>query len=110
MSLRTFNLTVDVTDQQLIRYYNYKHPLTGFIEVSGSFGGGILSFDISISDGVVKNPWNDCNGNHLMFSEAETVEFTLPVINRNGAGAIIYATLDGATSPDITINILDNTG
>jgi len=95
---------------QLIRkYQEHKQPITGLIEAGGSFGGGVLGFFLSLSDGDNILPWNDLTGTQFQINTAETREFNLPVVSMNSGQMRIYYTLTGATNPNITLTIGDNT-
>jgi len=109
MTTTTTNVTVDATDQLIKGWKEHSYEITGMIEVGGDFGGGTLTFGISLSGGSVVNPWDDKDGIQLSMTSAETVAFKIPVVIRRSDSLGIYYTMSGSTTPDVNITVVDNT-
>ena len=109
MSSFTKPIKANVSLQLLRKYQEHKQPITGLIEVGGDFGGGTLELFLSLSGGTIKNTWNDFNRNPYSIQAAETRRFTLPVVSMVSGHVCLYYTLSGATDPDISLTIGDNT-
>lgn len=75
----------------------------------GTFGGGTLSYAISTDGGTTKVAMKDISGSSYSATANDSVNISTGVSNHNGREPIIYAVLTGATSPSITIDVLDNT-
>lgn len=108
MTASTLNITSDGSLQPIKNYQVHKEPITGMLEIGGNFGGGTLSLFISLSNGTVKNTWDDLAGLPFSTTEATTLDFDLPTKIGN-AKIELYYTLSGSTSPDLNIIIVDNT-
>lgn len=109
MSSYSINITANGTKQLIRKYQEHKQPITGLIEVGGTFGGGSLNFFLSLSSGTVINPWNDWFNTQFITTSAITREFCLPVVSMNSGQMRLYYTLVDATNPNITITVGDNT-
>lgn len=103
------NITANGAEQLIRTYKEHKQPITGLIEVGGDFGEGTLRFLLSLSEGGTINPWNDWFGSQFVTVVPITREFTLPVVSMVSGHLRLFYTLAGATNPDITITIGDNT-
>ena len=109
MSSFLLNVTSNGTDQLIRKYNSHKQIIRGLIEVGGDFGGGTLTFSLSLSDGTVINAWDDITGVQLSMTVPTTRSFKLPVVNMSSGQVRLYYTLTGATNPDIDITIGDVT-
>lgn len=74
----------------------------------GTFGGGTLAYSISTDGGTTKVPMKDMSGTLYTTTANDAVNVATGVSNHNGFDPIIYAVLSGATTPSITVDVLDN--
>lgn len=107
MSKKEETITSNASLQEIYKYQKRLEPVEGTFEVAGDFGGGTLSLFISLSDGFFKNPWEDLGGVSFQTSTAVTKSFNFSASPESNI--ILYYTLTGATSPNITITFIDNT-
>lgn len=74
----------------------------------GSFDGGTLTLQLSTDGGTTKTNLRDTSGNLVQMTAADVFNIRLGYAGKNGEEPIIYANMASATSPDVTIDILDN--
>ena len=108
MTTQTLTITSDGSEVLIQKYYKHNTDIIGMIEVGGSFGGGTLSFLISLSSGNVINSWKDITDQQYILTSANTVSFHIPATNPNASDIRIYYTLTGSTSPNISLTVADN--
>lgn len=78
------------------------------IQAGGNFGGGTLTFLISLDGGTTKNSLRDASGNAYSTITADTFSGSIPAKTNIGQEPIIYAALTGSTSPNLNIVLVDN--
>lgn len=109
MSTKTTTITDNGSLVVFKDYEKHKESIDGLIEVGGDFSGGTLELFISLTGGTTKNSWNDLNRNPFSITTAETRKFAIPTQNKSSGSVILYYTLSGASTPNITLTIGDNT-
>ncbi len=106
MAVTTTNFDASATDT-LIGTLNQDRPSESKvrIEAYGDFGGGTLTFSYSSNEGTSKIPLNvSVNGSAISMTAAEGFAWDAPIENDEGA-ILLYATLSGATSPDLNVKV-----
>ncbi len=75
----------------------------------GTFGGGTLSFFVSDDDGATLIPLKDLTRSAITFTGNDYIDGDIRGTTSTNSDVFeIWATLSGATSPSITVNIRDN--
>lgn len=106
MTVTTTNLTGNATDT-VIATLNMNRDLSSDQKVRvsaiGDFGGGTMTFNYSLDGGTTKSAWNaSLAGSAISLTDDDTFSWDATIYN--GANPIIlYATLSGATSPDVDV-------
>ena len=107
MATQTANLTANATNT-LVATLNKKHRWPNNqvgIHAHGSFGSGTLTFNYSLDGGTTKVSLKK-NDTAISWTASDSVNWDSPL--SSGEQAIeIYATLSGATSPDIDLKFID---
>lgn len=107
MATQTTNLSANSTDT-LVATLNQKHKWNTNeigIHAHGDFDSGTLTFDYSLDGGTTKAELQE-NGSQISLTASGGKTWKSPV-STGGQAITIYATLSGATSPDINVNIVD---
>lgn len=78
------------------------------IVAQGTFGGGTVAWFFSIDQGTTLLPINDLTGVAITQTSNGGVNATFGSGSANGDAPQIYVKLTGATSPSITVAVLDN--
>lgn len=74
------------------------------VDAFGTFGGGTMTFAYSPDNGTTKIPLKaSVGGSAISFTSDEGFNFELVLYNDNAL--LLYATLSGATSPDIDVKV-----
>lgn len=110
VSKKTLTLSADTAGTELLRAHTPRSKLLYeyILQSGGTFGGGTLSFKISLDGGTTKNPLTDATGTAYSTTTADTFTGTIPANTNVGDEPIIYAVLTGSTSPSLTITVIDN--
>lgn len=76
--------------------------------ISGTIGGGTLTMFISHDGGTTKTALSDSVGTVISETVPATVNIKLGVGSKLADNPKLYATLAGATTPDLDVTIFDN--
>lgn len=82
--------------------------LLGHALLGGDFGGGSVSFSVTLDGGVTLYPLTDLTGSQPTFTASQAVPISNLGDPEVGGVYELYATLSGATSPDLNITVVDN--
>lgn len=101
----TSNTSVFVAHVHRRRDANY---WVGTILAYGSFSSGTITWSLSPDGGTTKIPLKDLSGTTITTTANDNFNVTLGNPSANSQTLSIYATLAGAGTPSITINLYDN--
>lgn len=76
--------------------------------IYGSFDGGTVTIQVSPDRGTTKITQKDIGGTSVVATENETYNIRLGYAGILGQELEIYATITGATNPNITVDSFDN--
>jgi hypothetical protein len=113
MSSNSYNFTQNVTRIEIARVQRKNSDFERYeadVFISGTFGSGLLTLEISGDNGTSFIPMKDpLTGNDISISAPRALQMEL-IRNAAGDGAdtVVYATLTGATSPNIKLLVTDN--
>lgn len=102
-------LTADTSAQFLIdaTAREPREQWEAMMQIGGNFGGGTLSFKVSLDGGTTKNSVKDGAGNVYTTTTADTIPFYIPYYDTKDNFVKLYAVLTGSITPSITILIGD---
>lgn len=100
----TSNTTLEIADDGAMRAHD---EFGATIQISGTFGGGTLALYVSLDGGTTKNAIKDSSGTAYTTTSADTIVVRFPV-NPNETNLKLYATLSGATNPNISVRVASN--
>ncbi len=80
----------------------------GTYNVTGSFGGGTLTFKLSTDGGTTKNPMQDASGNTMTLAAAGNFNTKVGSGSKNSDMPQLWITMSGSTSPAVTVDLIDN--
>lgn len=78
------------------------------IAVSGSFGGGTVTLQMSPDGGTTKINLRDVTGTIASITANDAYNIELGYGSTNGDNIKLYASMAGATAPDVDIAVFDN--
>lgn len=78
------------------------------IFVYGTFGGGTVNLQASPDGGTTKINLRDVTGTVVAVTANDAYNLRLGEAGRNGAAIKVYATISGATSPSVSVDVFDN--
>lgn len=78
------------------------------IAVSGSFGGGTVTLQMSPDGGTTKIPLKDQSGSVWSITANDAIDIILGTGGKNNDQIILYATNTGGTEISLTANVFDN--
>lgn len=104
-----FTFTTNTTTQLVTvhRKTSLRSWLATFV-VSGTFGGGTFKLQISLDGGTTKVDLKDYSGANYSATADDNFNVELGGGNKLSDAPILYGVLSGATSPSITVRIIDN--
>lgn len=74
----------------------------------GTFGSGTITWNLSPDNGVTLIPMKDLSGNTITSTAADNFNTTLGNPHNNDQNLTVYATMAGATNPNVTALLYDN--
>lgn len=105
--------TANITDNESVylcdaRRIVEKPMFKATIAVSGDFDGGTVTLQMSPDGGATKINIRDVTGTIASITANDAYNIELGLGSTNGDNIKLYATMDGSTSPDVSVAVFDN--
>lgn len=78
--------------------------------VSGTFGGGTVTLQLSPDNGTTKIPLKDQSGSVWSATANDVIEIEIGNSSHNSDNPILYATNAGGVGVNMTVTVFDNVG
>lgn len=82
----------------------------GTFYASGTWGGGTITYKVSVDGGTTKIPLKDASGSSITSNADDNFTVNLTAADKLSQTTKLYLTMAGSTSPSVTVTLDDNNG